>query len=408
MSKPGGVVAALAFAVCLGVLFIVTPAAAQTATTRIESPTPTSAAAATQPTTQAAPALPAPAEFKVIDRPNDAGDALMITWRKMSYDAVPDVWYEVRVATQPDGPFRRLSRVAATGCPKMSDFPGRFGRKAGNADFHALEVTKCFMPDAKAPGGFAPAVLKYNTTYYVKLAVTREGKTLAETAGVGAIPRSNWIAWQKMNIFIAMILVSAAILYFVNLARRNPSSIYIRRIAGLEAVEESLGRATEMGKPVFFCHGLGGVGDVVTISALNMLGKLSERVAEYGADMKVTCNDYLVMQVSQEMVREACVRVGRPDAYREDNISYVADTQFAYATAVEGMLLREKPATCFFFGQFMAEALLLSETGAVTKAIQIAGTDVWSQIPFFITTCDYTLIGEEMYAASAYLSREPR
>jgi hypothetical protein len=52
--------------------------------------------------------------------------------------------------------------------------------------------------------------------------------------------------------------------------------------------------------------------------------------------------------------------------------------------------------------------LLLAETGAVTKAIQIAGTDNWTQIPFFITTCDYTLIGEEVYAASAYLSREPR
>ena len=31
-----------------------------------------------------------------------------------------------------------------------------------------------------------------------------------------------------------------------------------------------------------------------------------------------------------------------------------------------------------------------------------------TQLPFFITTCDYTLIGEELYAASAYLGREPK
>ena len=37
-------------------------------------------------------------------------------------------------------------------------------------------------------------------------------------------------------------------------------------------------------------------------------------------------------------------------------------------------------------------------------AIQIAGTGSSSQIPFFVTACDYTLIGEEFYAASAYLS----
>ena len=59
-------------------------------------------------------------------------------------------------------------------------------------------------------------------------------------------------------------------------------------------------------------------------------------------------------------------------------------------------------------GGFYAEALLFAETGSTTGAIQIAGTDSYTQLPFFITTCDYTLMGEELYAASAYLSREPR
>jgi hypothetical protein len=59
-------------------------------------------------------------------------------------------------------------------------------------------------------------------------------------------------------------------------------------------------------------------------------------------------------------------------------------------------------------GYFNAESLLLAETGASTGAIQVAGTDQYIQLPFFITTCDYTLIGEELYAASAYLSRDPR
>jgi hypothetical protein len=30
-----------------------------------------------------------------------------------------------------------------------------------------------------------------------------------------------------------------------------------------------------------------------------------------------------------------------------------------------------------------------------------------AQIPFFVAATDYTLIGEELYAASAYLSQEP-
>jgi hypothetical protein len=58
-------------------------------------------------------------------------------------------------------------------------------------------------------------------------------------------------------------------------------------------------------------------------------------------------------------------------------------------------------------GYYYAEALILAETGAQTGAIQIAGTDSVTQLPFFITSCDYTIIGEELYAASAYLSKEP-
>jgi hypothetical protein len=40
-------------------------------------------------------------------------------------------------------------------------------------------------------------------------------------------------------------------------------------------------------------------------------------------------------------------------------------------------------------------------------AIQVAGTAMPAQLPFFVAACDYTLIGEEFFAASAYLSHDP-
>jgi hypothetical protein len=106
-------------------------------------------------------------------------------------------------------------------------------------------------------------------------------------------------------------------------------------------------------------------------------------------------------------VKEGYIDAGRPDAYKEDNVYFVTDDQFSYTAATCGIMMRERPAANFFMGYYYAESLLLAETGASTGAIQIAGTDALHQLPFFITTCDYTLIGEELYAASAYLSREP-
>ena len=118
--------------------------------------------------------------------------------------------------------------------------------------------------------------------------------------------------------------------------------------------------------------------------------------------------DPVVMAVSQEVVKEAYLDAGRPDAFNPDSVFLAATDQFSYAAAVDGMMVRERPATNIMMGYFYAEALLLAETGASTGAIQIAGTDAYTQLPFFVTTCDYTLMGEELYAASAYLAREPR
>ena len=70
--------------------------------------------------------------------------------------------------------------------------------------------------------------------------------------------------------------------------------------------------------------------------------------------------------------------------------------------------MRDKPAAHIFMGAFYAESLLLAETGFANGAIQVAGTAQVSQLPFFVVACDYTLIGEELFAASAYLSGEPR
>jgi hypothetical protein len=114
------------------------------------------------------------------------------------------------------------------------------------------------------------------------------------------------------------------------------------------------------------------------------------------------------MVACRETVKEAYISEGRPDGYSDDMVHYVTDDQFGYAAAMDGLMVREKPATIFMLGLFYAESLVLAETGNSVGAIQIAGTAEPSQLPFFVAACDYTLIGEELFVAGAYLSREPR
>ena len=215
-----------------------------------------------------------------------------------------------------------------------------------------------------------------------------------------------WFDVEKTGIFVSVVLFSVAVMYSIYRARGG-GDIFIRRIAGLEAVDEAIGRSTEMGRPILYILGLGGVSDVATIASMNILSQVARKTADYETPLRVPCNDPIVLNVVREMVKAAYLDEGRPDAYSEDNIFFVTESQFAYAAAVDGMMVREKPAAVFMQGTFYAESLILAETGNSVGAIQIAGSDSDSQLPFFITACDYTLIGEELYAASAYLSREP-
>jgi len=220
-------------------------------------------------------------------------------------------------------------------------------------------------------------------------------------------PLALWYDAKRTNVLVMMVIYSAIVILTIGWARKRAESIYIRPIAGLEAVNDAIGRATEMGKPILYVSGLSGIGDVATIAAMLILGHLARRTAHYETQVIVPCQDPLVMAVEREIVREAYLEAGKPQAFRPDDIYYVTDSQFGYVAAVDGIMMRERPAACFYMGYFYAEALILAETGNAAGAIQIAGTDADTQLPFFITACDYTLMGEELYAASAYLARQP-
>jgi hypothetical protein len=146
---------------------------------------------------------------------------------------------------------------------------------------------------------------------------------------------------------------------------------------------------------------------ISTIASLNILGEVAKKIATYNTKLINPHVDPIVYTVAREIVKNSYSAVGRPDAFDPESVFFITDTQFAYTAAVDGIMVREKPATNFLIGYFYAEALILAETGASTGAIQIGGTDSIPQLPFLVTACDYTLIGEELYAASAYISREP-
>lgn len=212
---------------------------------------------------------------------------------------------------------------------------------------------------------------------------------------------------ERLNALVLVALFSFLVLWYIRRAQKGVG-LYVRPLPGISAVDEAVGRATEMGRPVLFIPGTGDLDNIQTIAGLSVLGRVARVTARYATPLRVPVLYPLPLAAANETVREAYLAEGVSDQLSAETVQYVAGESFSYSARVGGLILRERPAAAVYMGQFTAESLLIAEVGQASGAIQISGTAEPEQLPFFIAACDYTLIGEELYAASAYLSREPR
>jgi hypothetical protein len=312
-----------------------------------------------------------PTEVRASDTPNDDGSGMTITWRKSADDGGGDndvIGYQVLRSQSLDADYERVALTIA-----------------GEEQY----------VDSVRTGA----------TYYYKVAADDGEFTSESEASPPAVATAQWFHSGRTSMLVLLIVFSGFVLWFISRARRG-EKLYIRPIAGLQALDEAVGRATEMGKPVLFVPGILDMDQIETIAGLSVLGRVAGKTAQYGAPLMVPTRYPLVMTAARETVKDAYLAAGRPDAYDEDKIWYLTSEQFGYAAGVDGIMLRERPGAIFYMGAFYAESLVLAETGHQTGAIQIAGTARPAQLPFFVTACDYTLIGEELFAASAYLSKQ--
>ncbi len=310
-----------------------------------------------------------PSNVTAVDTPNDDGSSITVTWDTAEDSGI--VGYKILRNTDA-GEFEEIGEQLDADVSEYKD----------------------------------KEIIKGKEHAYIVRAITETEASVDSLQTEAVRATGQWFHSGKIQLFIAMIIFCGAILGSIYLSRNN-QEVFVRRISGLEAVDEAIGRATEMGRSILYVLGLGGVSGPATIASMTILGQVARRTADYETTLRVPCNDPIVLNVVREMVKASYLDEGRPDAYSEEDIFFLTDSQFAYAAGVDGMMLREKPAAIFLQGTFYAESLILAETGNSIGAIQIAGTDSEHQLPFLITACDYTLIGEELYAASAYLSKEP-
>ena len=206
------------------------------------------------------------------------------------------------------------------------------------------------------------------------------------------------------SFFVLSLIIIGVTIYLTIKGAIRPK---IRRLAAIDAIDEAVGRCAEMGKPLHYCPGISGMSHRDTIPGLAIAGYVARKCAEMGVRAIFTFRNAGVQPVLFDLVKDAYIAAGKPEDFNPDDIIWLSPRQFAFATGLVGLLSREKPGASLLLGGFAAESLICTEAGFRVGAIQIAGCTNAYQIPYFVTTCDYVLISEELQTASVYITQEP-
>jgi hypothetical protein len=205
-----------------------------------------------------------------------------------------------------------------------------------------------------------------------------------------------------------LLLVAIFVLFYA--AQRMAQSgkkFSIKNLPPVDAMAEAVGRAVELGRPVHYTPGfyLGGLytpGASRVLAGLSILEHVANLCASMGAEMVVTLSQPEAIPLAEENIKTGYLRAGVEPP--EDIIRWISSEQYAFAVGVLTTIQEELPAANFLVGSFWSEALQFAEAGHNVGAIGIAGAT--GQLPMFVAAMDYVLIGEELFAAQAYVSRD--
>lgn len=214
---------------------------------------------------------------------------------------------------------------------------------------------------------------------------------------------------QHADLFMACLMgvMGAAILISLRRAKRGRTP-YIRRIAGVTAIEEAVGRATELGRPVVYAMGHPDIRAIETHVSLAVLAHVARLAARMQTQLVVFVHQANVYPVAEEVVRQAYLEEGKSHRFRpEEQLRFLSDRSEVFAMGVARAIEEMQAGCAIFYGPFDFTSLLMAEPGARTGVYQIAAEPSLWQVPFFVCTCAHTIMGEEFFAAAAYVSPDP-
>ncbi len=216
------------------------------------------------------------------------------------------------------------------------------------------------------------------------------------------------IAGRALGLLLLAVIV-AAILWYMQQAYSGKMP-NLRRLQAVDVIEEIIGRCVEMGRPAWYLM------DTVsmttpsvlapTVAAFQILAYTARMAARLGATFFVPVTQGLAYAIANDIVEEAYRAEDKLEAFDPlGTVMYLPDG--ADRMYIINHMWSDRIAGAFFMGSWYHKAVIFTENAARVGALSLGGTDTTHNIPFLVAICDYSIIGEELYALGAYVSQDP-
>ncbi|MBN2555637.1 MAG: hypothetical protein JXA97_06830 [Anaerolineales bacterium] len=193
-------------------------------------------------------------------------------------------------------------------------------------------------------------------------------------------------------------------LFFMSIRKRWPA--VFRPIKAYQELNTAVERAVEAGERVHLSLGTGSVigsDSAAAFAGLSLLSQIAEATTTSDKPIVATAGDGAMAMLAQETLRSAYTQANAREQFKTISGRMLGPTPYSYTAELPNLLDNEDVSVHVLAGSFGSEGALAADFGRRQGAFVLAGTeDVQSQALLY-ATADHPLVGEELFAAGAYM-----
>jgi hypothetical protein len=212
------------------------------------------------------------------------------------------------------------------------------------------------------------------------------------------------------SLSILFILLCLGLILFYFFSDRNRPKINLRDIQAFHHIQREVDLAVEAGNRLHISLGRGNINDLqggAAFIGLTILDRCAREASNSDRPPMTTSGDGVITILSQDTLQSTYRSLAAEQRYDPTNARLTGLTPLAYAAGSIPIIHDEHVSANFFAGHLGTEIALLTEAGERSRSLTVAGTDSIHAQAVLYATSDEPLLGEELYAAGAYLGAGP-